>query len=287
MSNQSANLKQAIDECRQENRDAIQKIDTFLTRQQNNFKKFSEELGSKNISKDTLIKRLEEVHADNPILFGVSVCYEPYAFSKIQKLFGPFLTKNNGESKLMYVNDIYDYTDRTVDGTAWYAKPVDSGKAMWIEPYYGKASQAIVVDYSVPFFRNVDGKKTVAGVITATYTVDSIRKLIGSLNLGYNGYGFIMSKNGTLISHPLKKLATGRVTLMEVARKNKDDNLLRMAEDAVAGNSGYVDHNNIVTGQESWLIYDPIKLTGWSLSSMVIKDESLKNARHPELTTSI
>jgi len=81
--------------------------------------------------------------------------------------------------------------------------------------------------------------RKLAGVILATYTVNSIRELIGTLDIGQNGYGFIMSKQGVLISHPQKELATGRTSLMAVAKKNKDDNLLAMANRAVAGESGF------------------------------------------------
>ncbi len=56
--------------------------------------------------------------------------------------------------------------------------------------------------YSVPLYRTVDGQKKFVGILTADVSLDWLEEIVGSIKVYETGYGFVISGNGTIVTHP-------------------------------------------------------------------------------------
>ncbi|MDA0734822.1 MAG: cache domain-containing protein [Chloroflexi bacterium] len=120
-------------------------------------------------------------------------------------------------------------------------------------------------------------------MIFTNYSLEKVKLLLTTLELGRTGYAFLLSGNGLYISHPDEAYVAGSKTIFDVAEARNDAVLNSIGDLAAQGESGLIDYNNTVTGQPSWVFLEPIPSTNWTLGVVFIKDEiSLSNeaARH-------
>ena len=131
-----------------------------------------------------------------------------------------------------------------------------------------------MAEYSAPFYRvNPESLERIpAGIVFAQYSLDDVRRLVASLQLGATGYGYVLSKEGLYIAHPIKELV-GNVTLFEQAESLQDEALRIEGERAVSRKIFYREAVDSVTGQASWAFHEPIPSTGWSIAVVLNKDE--------------
>lgn len=152
-------------------------------------------------------------------------------------------------------------------------------------PYYvrrqgGRRDEDIVQVFTASV-SHVDEKshnKITTGVVFADYSIEQIREKMSALELGKTGYWFLLSKDGSFIHHPVNDYAKKGKGIFDVARELDDERLRVIGEKATSGESGVADYKNELTGQSSWIFYEPIPSTGWSLCLSFIKDEMLTDA---------
>lgn len=219
-------------------------------------------LGSGRWTGPQIEQLLEQTMSENPFLFGVGVAFRPFAFDSRQRLFAPYFRR----SGLTYLD--YDYTERD-----FYMLPMESGGPVWQEPHYGQASQARIANYTAPFYitDSATGERRPAGVIFTTLTLEDYRELIGSLDLGKTGYGFILSHQGKVIAHPRRDYLGRQLT--EIARQRDDAALAELARKAVLGESGAVEHTDSISGRSSWIFFQPIPTAGWTMGAVFFHQE--------------
>ena len=75
-----------------------------------------------------------------------------------------------------------------------------------------------------------------------------------------------------MVTHPLEHLIMEE-TAFSIADRRGDAVLRKLGQDMVAGNSGFILHKSIVTGDDSWIAYMPVPSTGWSLGVIFPQDE--------------
>jgi len=122
-------------------------------------------------------------------------------------------------------------------------------------------------------------------VVFVDYTLIHINELINKLNLGKTGYGFIFSKQGVFIEHPIKEYVKNKKTIFNIA-EIRNDNALKQR--AINNNkSGIMEHIDPITGQSAWIFYQPISTTGWTMATVVMQDEFfgkiIEKLRHQRL----
>ena len=76
--------------------------------------------------------------------------------------------------------------------------------------------ETLMVTYSVPFYRMEAGKKVFTGIVTADLSLEWLDELVSSIRIGKSGYGFLVSREGKLITHPDKRLVMSE-SLLEVS----------------------------------------------------------------------
>ena len=149
-------------------------------------------------------------------------------------------------------------------------------------PYYLNRSkslqtQDLLQQFTVPCSFPTTPNKISNCVVFVDYSLNDIKALMSTLDLGKTGYGFILSKQGVFISHPIPEYVKDRKTIFNIAALKDDKALNRLGKRAINGESGVIEYIDEVTGQSSWIFYQPIPATGWAMCTVVIKDDILAN----------
>ncbi len=212
--------------------------------------------------KDQIMSLLHSIIEDNPEIYGATIAFEPYAFDKESLYFAPYFYKGEEKTEFTYLGgDDYQYFYWD-----WYKVPKELGAVVWSEPYYDEGGGNIIMStYSVPFYKNIGGKREFMGIVTADISLSWLQDLVSAIKIGKTGYGFLISKNGTIVTHPTKSLIMNE-TIFTIAQVRQDTALQEIGQDMIKGNSGFVPSRDIVTAKMCWMAYTPLTLSGWSLA---------------------
>lgn len=118
---------------------------------------------------------------------------QTYRLKTEKQLWSPFFKQ--GQKKVTAFP--YDYTG--VSGGKWYSEKIKTGS--WTVPYSGSANNSLVVSYRSPIIRDFQ-KDENDGVVCLDYALGYIQQEVAKLNLLRKGYGIIINKDSTIISHP-------------------------------------------------------------------------------------
>jgi len=211
--------------------------------------------------KEGIISLLRSVVENNAEIYGATIAFEPYACEKESLYFAPYFYKRDGEIKFTYVGgDSYRYFYWD-----WYQIPQELDRPVWSEPYYDEgAGNVIMSTYSVPFYKDVGGERKFMGIVTSDIYLSWLQEIVSSIKIGETGYGFLISGNGTVVTHPHEELIMNE-TIFSVAEIREDGRLREIGKDMIRGNSGFVPFESIVTGKKCWMVYAPVLSSGWSL----------------------
>ncbi|MBC7810984.1 MAG: hypothetical protein H7175_07560, partial [Burkholderiales bacterium] len=153
--------------------------------------------------------------------------------------------------------------------TAWYHEPIDNG-ARWDEPFLAAYIGKVLVEYGVPFYFTNNPDKP-AGMVSINYSLQTMRDLVSSLELGETGYGFVVSTDGTYLTHPVRELVTSSTIFDSVGEQ--DSALRSGAQQALNGESVMIDGIDPITQDGSWTFFEPLPVTGWALGVVMNKNE--------------
>jgi len=223
--------------------------------------------------KKELLSLLRSAIDNNPEIYGGTIAFEPNLFEKDLLYFAPYIYKSDGEIKFTYLgSDAYKYFYRD-----WYQMPKELQKPVWSAPYYDEGGGNIMMStYSVPFYRNIDGNRVFAGVVTADVSLSWLQDIVSSIKIADTGYGFLISNNGRIVTHPRKDLIMHE-TIFSLAELRKDDDLRYIGKKMIHGDSGFIPFKSIVTGKKCWMAYEPVPSSGWSLGVLFPQDELMSD----------
>lgn len=209
----------------------------------------------------------------NPDIHGVGVAFEPYRFEKSVERFEPYFYRVDGTINFRYSNRHDNYLLQD-----WYQIPKELGSSQWAEPYFAEDGDIIMSAYSVPFYRKANGKSEVVGVVTVDISLDWLCQIVSSVKILRTGYGFLISKNGTIVTHPMKELIMNE-TIFGVAERRNDRALRETGRKMTRGASGRAPFESIDTGEPCRLYYAPITSAGWSLAVVFPQNELTEDIR--------
>ncbi len=220
-----------------------------------------------------LFQVLYAIVENNPEIYGAAIAFEPYGFKKDKEFFAPYFYKAFGAMNFKYLDKHYNYFLWD-----WYQIPREIEKPQWIEPYFGEGGGIIMSSYSVPFYKKVGGKRRIAGVIVVDISLKSLRDIVSSIKILKSGYGFLISKNGTFVTHPLKEFIMNE-TIFTIAEARDDVKLRDVGRKMIKGEQGIAPMwvKSAVTGKSCWMAYVPIQSSGWSLGVLFPQDELMED----------
>lgn len=213
----------------------------------------------------------------NPEIYGSTLSLIPTETPL--GLYAPYYYRDES-GKIVYkplISASYDYVNQS-----WFTQPINQKKGVWSEPYFDKGGgDILMVTYSVPVIR--DGR--VKGVATIDISLKSFIQKLKTLRLSSTGYGFIVSKNGLLVAHPMSD-SLSKESIFDTAKKSKSAELKRLS-DILLGDKSAVLENFVdpFTNKLSCLAASPIANTQWDL--VIVATSKVVFAPLAKLRTSI
>lgn len=214
-------------------------------------------LGHTEYTMDDLLDLIRVVVDKNMEIFGSCIAYAPYAYLPKAERFAPYFYKNGDQISFTYLPYNYFNSD-------WYQSPRELNRPIWSEPYYDEgAGNVVMTTYSVPFYVNDQGQKKLRGVVTADISLDWLEEIMSSIKIAQTGYGFLISKHGTIVTHPDQNLIMNE-SIFSVAEEHNDTHMRAVGQAMTRGGSGFVPFTSL-TGKKVWIAYTPLRSNGWSL----------------------
>lgn len=250
---------------------AVQLIDAELMEVTRAAEKLASRLSQSRLPEKSMRAMLRETLNSNPNYFGGTITFRPFGFSPDEELYSAYYIKDEeGGLSFQRLDEVYDYTTDEYD---WYVEPMKSG-SRWGEPYWDEAAKSHIVTYSALFYGTTEGEREVPlGVVTIDISMNQIKAIIESLDLGPSGFGALTTREGSYLYHPNREYVQDKKNIREVAEEKGDKNRLIIARDILQDRGGIIDHVSTTTGRESWLIYETVPVSGWSLQNTFIKDD--------------
>ena len=215
-----------------------------------------------------ILRVIQAVVEKNPEIYGATIAFEPNAYDANTRCFAPYFYKSGGKVEFTYIP--YDYF--TWD---WYQIPKELNAASWSEPYFDEGAGGIMMStFSVPFYRRISGEKVLTGIVTADISLEWLRHTIGEIKIAETGYGFLISRNGTFVTHPSTNLVMNE-TLFTVAEERGNPGMREIGRSMVRGESGFVHFQSLHTGNPCWMRYAPLPSNNWSLGVLFPQEEMM------------
>ncbi len=257
---------------------SVLKVDKVLSTVQKIPDNFAKIIVASDLSKSNIIEILRLEVENNPEIYGAAIAFEPNYFEAGQNYFCPYFYRNKGKIDFKYIGGAnYDYY--TMD---WYQIPKLLNKSIWSEPYYDEgAGNALMSTYSVPLYKTVQGRKVFIGILTADISLDWLQEFMNSIKVLKTGYGYVVSTNGTIVTHPVKSMVMNE-TIFSIADAQKSPELREIGRNMIHGKSSFAEfaYRNVKTHKLSWIAYTPIPLNNWSIGIVFPVDEFMADVNN-------
>jgi sigma-B regulation protein RsbU (phosphoserine phosphatase) len=230
-------------------------------------------LENSSYNEEELYRLLYTVVEKNPEIYGASIAFEPYAFKKDTEFFAPYFFREEGIISFKHLDKHYNYFFWD-----WYQIPRELQRPEWTEPYFGEGGGILMCSYGMPFYKYSNGRRQLAGVVVVYISIESLREIVSSIKILKTGYGFLISKNGTYITHPMKDLIMNE-TIFSIAEARNNKGLREIGRKMIKGESSLTPFtaNSVFTGKKCWMMHVPIKSNGWSLAVLFPQDELMED----------
>jgi hypothetical protein len=245
--------------------EAQTQIESNLRRVTETIDKVSESL-LKNGPKDTeqLFAIIRNVMYSDTGFVEAGVAFAPFAYDPQIRLYG---ISNVVDEVSMNLRDLDSIEDYTKPEAVWYHRAME-GKAVWLEPKYDEARHEMLVTYAAPLFKPEEPAEPV-GVVFATYSVSSFKRVLDNMDLGENGYGFLLSSEQHFIVHRNQDYIDHRWSLDDYLGRLKDTSIVNAVSNALLDPSRIVGLTDPDSDQASQVFFLQIPEAAWTLGILL------------------
>jgi sigma-B regulation protein RsbU (phosphoserine phosphatase) len=231
-------------------------------------------------SHQDLLALLKDTLADTPEIYGSCAAFEPDTRESNARPYAPYFFRNQG--KIAYNNeDSFQYLRQD-----WYQISRELGRTEWTEPYYGdNGSNILMASCSVPFHETRGGARRVKGVVVSDISLEWLTATVASIKVLKSGYAFLLSRNGTIVTHPSREMIMNE-TVFSLAEARNDPGLRALGRKMIRGGSDFIPYTDLY-GRRCWLYYAPIPSVGWTLAVVFPEAELLAQVKSLSLTGAI
>jgi sigma-B regulation protein RsbU (phosphoserine phosphatase) len=229
------------------------------------------DLEDQGLSEESIFKRQRRFLSDNDSLYGTAVAYEPGGRIAGRTYYAPYTFRTPLGPKATFLGG-ENYRYHAMD---WYQIPRELDRIEWSEPYYDEGGgNSLMSTCSIPFHKVENGRRVVAGVVTADVSLEWLKRLVAGTSVLETGYAYLITKSGTYVTHPSPGVAFHE-SIFSRAEERGDENLRSIGKDMIRGGSRFVTVTSLHTGKPGFLVYAPLPSTGWSLGVFYPRDELL------------
>lgn len=138
-------------------------------------------------------KMLGNIIADNDIVLGSGLWFEPYAYDSNEKYMGPYVYKDDGN-----IVTTYDYSNAEYDyfSQEYYTMCINAAKAQFTDPYYDPTSGIIMSTCACPIIV----KDKFIGCVTVDIELGTITNLIENIKIGDSGSAILTTADGVYLA---------------------------------------------------------------------------------------
>jgi serine/threonine protein kinase len=211
-------------------------------------------------------RALKDMLHKTPLIFGLCVAFEPYAWRKDRQDFALYVyRRREGLAVKQLLPPAYQPLYRQWQ---WYLAAKDSPQGRWSEPYVGEGGDRTpMVTFSAPIRR--DGR--FAGVVAADLAMDYFRDLrnsIDRMDLGPKSHCFLVSSGRRILAHPLDRyeFPGPDADLARIPLDASFRDLVGQWTRATAGIARAVDFS---TGRPASFLFYRIPSSGWTLVTVI------------------
>lgn len=258
-------LSEGLQSAQQRGDEAQTQIESTLRRVTETIDKVSENL-FKNGQDDPqqLLATIRKIMYSDPSFVEAGVAFSPFVYDPQIRLYGfSYVVDEDG----MLLRDLDVNEDYTKTGAVGYHYSME-GKTVWLEPKYDEARHEMLVTYAAPLFKPEEPSKPV-GVVFATYSVSSFKRVLDNMDLGENGYGFLLSSERHFIVHHNKDYIDHRWSLDDFLGRLKDTSVVNAVSDALLNPSRIVRLTDPDSGQDSQIFFLQIPEAAWTLGILL------------------
>ena len=216
-------------------------------------------LGSGNPDYQNIMEIAKDFVREDPVAFGTALAFEPFMHDLQHFRYCQYFYENRNSilQKDLSLPD-YDYFSRE-----WYRIPKMLGKPVWSEPYYDKGGgDTLMCTYSAPFYREIKGKRTFAGVITMDISLHTFKQILKSAKVYQTGFSFLVSQGGKFITYPQEEYINSDVR--DIYKKHSDPQALKTIDKMLKGERMLAEIGNFEQKQvPSRIYFAPVPKTGW------------------------
>ena len=246
----------------------VSRIESVLTGVEKVTNEASKLLEQSKLDHQQIHSLLKSIIQNNEEIFGGTIAFEPKVYSDLYNNYSPYYYEN-GDS-LSYI-DIAQHTNYKEE--FWYSIPFQKQNPIWTEPYFDEGVGNIVMTtYSVPFFTINNGKRVIAGIVTADIDLDWLENIVTSVQMLETGFAFIVSETGKFITHPKREYILSE-SIFGLAKKNDDQRLKEYAERMVRGETGFVPFESALLNKPGWMYFTKLSSSNWTLAVIFPEDE--------------
>lgn len=234
----------------------------------------AEDLTSGALPFDQIPQRLRADLEGAPNVNGLAVTFAPFVYDPAQRLFQVYVYRTPEGRIEELIGATYDYTQPPSDDpdapkTAWYYDTIRSG-ANWSDPFLATGAGKVLIEYARPF-AHPDGRNEPAGVVTSDLSLQEVRNLLARLDLGAQGYGFVIGRNGVFLDYP-DRTRVARSTMFD-EDSGFDPEVQDAARRSLAGETLELDHRDSLTGRDTRLFFAPLPTSGSALALVIDEAE--------------
>lgn len=207
---------------------------------------------------------LASIIADNDMVLGSGIWFEPNVYDKNERYVGPYIYKDGAS-----ITTTYDYSNAEYDyfSQEYYTNAQGSREPIITDPYYDATSNTIMSSCSMAIY---DGTKFI-GCVTVDIELSSIEEVISGVHIGENGTAFLLSESGIYLAGVENEKIQNNLSIL-----NDSNHSLATAGSTVLsqsnGETTYTDSD----GTAYNLYYDVIPSTGWHIAIQMPQSELLQ-----------
>lgn len=204
---------------------------------------------------------LSEIIADNDMVLGSGIWFEPYVYDRSERYVGPYIYKDGSS-----ITTTYDYSNAAYNYFAqeYYTNAKNSTEPLITDPYYDETSDTIMSSCSMAVY----DEGTFIGCVTVDMELSSIETVISNVQIGENGTAFLLSESGVYLAGVDSKKIQNNLSVLE----DENTSLAKAGRTIVSAESGETTYTGS-DGADYNLYYDVIPSTGWHIAIQMPQSE--------------
>ena len=136
-------------------------------------------------------------------------------------------------------------------------------------PLYSEGDNKLIMIIATPIHNE---QNNIIGVLGGVLTAQGFNDIVQSIDVGENGYSFVLDKNGVVIAHKDLELVKNKTNYIDMYSGEQGyEDFVSVQQNMISGSNGFDSYK--LDGENMYISYTPIPNTQWSLGCAIPEDE--------------